>query len=222
MPCDAWFVIPVEAICGRKTAKMCLHENPESGKLGKYWEAWGLMTTRWPGNGWGLAADVWEDPPLQRTQGWSTRRQFPCLAKPARHVAPGAKRLRLAGKGPTREHLLPVPVVPLPNVREIEGGMNGFLFVRGVGGYPSPKDHRIAELTGMDVIESFRFQLVVSRLKASKSALVVILPDSCTKTAASATSLAVASTSPRTPAALSSRSSFSTSAGLIGSWLLPC
>ena len=51
MPCDAWFVIPVEAICGRKTAKMCLHDNPESGKLGKYWEAWGLMTTRWPGNG---------------------------------------------------------------------------------------------------------------------------------------------------------------------------
>jgi len=51
MPCDAWFVIPVEAIYGRKTAKMCLHENPRSGKLGKYWEAWGLMTTRWPGNG---------------------------------------------------------------------------------------------------------------------------------------------------------------------------
>jgi hypothetical protein len=50
MPCDAWFVIPVEAIAGRKTAKLCLHENPESGKLGKYWEAWGLMTTRWPGN----------------------------------------------------------------------------------------------------------------------------------------------------------------------------
>jgi hypothetical protein len=50
MPCDAWFVIPVESIAGRKTVKMCLHENPESGKLGKYWEAWGLMTTRWPGN----------------------------------------------------------------------------------------------------------------------------------------------------------------------------
>ena len=50
MPCDAWFVIPVEAIYGRKTAKMCLHENPRSGKLGKYWEAWGLMTMRWPGS----------------------------------------------------------------------------------------------------------------------------------------------------------------------------
>ncbi len=48
MPCDAWFVIPVESIAGQKTAKMCLHENRRSGKLGKYWEAWGLMTTRWP------------------------------------------------------------------------------------------------------------------------------------------------------------------------------
>ena len=51
MPCDAWFVIPVESIAGQKTAKMCLHENRRSGKLGKYWEAWGLMTTRWPGSG---------------------------------------------------------------------------------------------------------------------------------------------------------------------------
>jgi len=51
MPCDAWFVIPVEAIYGRKTAKLCLHGNQRSGKLGKYWEAWGLMTTRWPGSG---------------------------------------------------------------------------------------------------------------------------------------------------------------------------
>ena len=48
MPCDAWFVIPVEAIAGRKTAKLCLHGNPRSGKLGKYWQAWGLMTMRWP------------------------------------------------------------------------------------------------------------------------------------------------------------------------------
>ncbi|MGA7928432.1 MAG: hypothetical protein WCA20_20870 [Candidatus Sulfotelmatobacter sp.] len=24
MPCDAWFVIPVEVIAGRKTAKLCL------------------------------------------------------------------------------------------------------------------------------------------------------------------------------------------------------
>jgi PD-(D/E)XK nuclease superfamily protein len=46
-PCEAWFVIPVEAIYGRKTAKMCLHGNPRSGKLGKYWEAWGLMSSRW-------------------------------------------------------------------------------------------------------------------------------------------------------------------------------
>jgi hypothetical protein len=50
MPCDAWFVIPVEAIYGRKTAKLCLHGNQRSGKLGKYWEAWGLMTMRWPEN----------------------------------------------------------------------------------------------------------------------------------------------------------------------------
>jgi hypothetical protein len=49
LPCDAWFVIPVEAIAGRKTAKLCLHGNPRSGTLGKYWEAWGLMTWRWPG-----------------------------------------------------------------------------------------------------------------------------------------------------------------------------
>ena len=51
MPCDAWFVIPVEAIAGRKSAKMCLKGNPRSGTLGKYWEAWGLMTMRWPENG---------------------------------------------------------------------------------------------------------------------------------------------------------------------------
>jgi PD-(D/E)XK endonuclease len=49
LPCDAWFVIPVEAIAGRKTAKLCLHGNARSGTLGKYWEAWGLMTWRWPG-----------------------------------------------------------------------------------------------------------------------------------------------------------------------------
>jgi hypothetical protein len=47
MPCEAWFVIPVEAIYGRKTAKMCLHGDPTSGKLAKYWEAWALMTMRW-------------------------------------------------------------------------------------------------------------------------------------------------------------------------------
>jgi hypothetical protein len=47
MPCDAWFVIPVEAIAGRKTAKLCLHGNVGSGKLGKYSEAWGLMTMGW-------------------------------------------------------------------------------------------------------------------------------------------------------------------------------
>jgi hypothetical protein len=45
-PCEAWFVIPVEAIAGRKTAKLCLHGNARSGKLGKYWEAWGLMSSR--------------------------------------------------------------------------------------------------------------------------------------------------------------------------------
>jgi hypothetical protein len=50
-PCEAWFVIPVEAIYGRKTAKMCLRGNPRSGKLGKYWEAWGLMTMRWAESG---------------------------------------------------------------------------------------------------------------------------------------------------------------------------
>ena len=48
LPCDAWFVIPVEAIAGQKTAKLCLHDNPRSGRLGKYWEAWGLMGMRWP------------------------------------------------------------------------------------------------------------------------------------------------------------------------------
>jgi len=51
MPCDAWFVIPVEAIYGRQSAKMCLKGNPRSGTLGKYWEAWALMTMRWVGNG---------------------------------------------------------------------------------------------------------------------------------------------------------------------------
>jgi hypothetical protein len=48
-PCETWFVIPVEAVYRRKTAKMCLHGNPSSGTLGKYWEAWGLMTMRWAG-----------------------------------------------------------------------------------------------------------------------------------------------------------------------------
>jgi len=48
MPCEAWFVIPVEAIYGRQTCKLCLRENPRSGTLGKYWEAWGLMGMRWP------------------------------------------------------------------------------------------------------------------------------------------------------------------------------
>jgi hypothetical protein len=35
LPCDAWFVIPVEAIAGRKTAKLCLHGNPkrEAGEV---------------------------------------------------------------------------------------------------------------------------------------------------------------------------------------------
>jgi hypothetical protein len=51
MPCEAWFVIPVEAIAGQQTAKMCLRGNPRSGKMGKYWEAWGLMTWRWAENG---------------------------------------------------------------------------------------------------------------------------------------------------------------------------
>jgi hypothetical protein len=46
-PCEAWFVIPIEAIYGRKTAKLCLHGNARSGTLGKYWEAWGLMSSRW-------------------------------------------------------------------------------------------------------------------------------------------------------------------------------
>ena len=54
-PCEAWFVIPVEAIYGRQSAKLCLRENPRSGTLGKYWEAWGLMTWRWP-----VARDRWE------------------------------------------------------------------------------------------------------------------------------------------------------------------
>jgi len=51
MPCEAWFVIPIEAIAGRKTAKVCLKGNPRSGMLGKYWEAWGLMNWRWPEDG---------------------------------------------------------------------------------------------------------------------------------------------------------------------------
>jgi len=50
MPCDAWFVIPVEAIAGRTTAKMCAKGKPGSGTMRKYWEAWGLMTMRWMGN----------------------------------------------------------------------------------------------------------------------------------------------------------------------------
>jgi PD-(D/E)XK endonuclease len=46
-PCEAWFVIPVESIYGRKTAKVCFAWNPESRRLGSYWEAWGLMRARW-------------------------------------------------------------------------------------------------------------------------------------------------------------------------------
>ena len=48
MPCDAWFVMPVEVLAGQKTAKLCLHGNGRSGRLGKYWEAWGLMLMKWP------------------------------------------------------------------------------------------------------------------------------------------------------------------------------
>jgi hypothetical protein len=51
MPCEAWFVIPVESIAGRATAKMCARGNPRSGTMGKYWEAWGLMTMRWMDGG---------------------------------------------------------------------------------------------------------------------------------------------------------------------------
>ncbi len=53
MPCRAWFVIPVEAIAGRTTAKMCARGNPRSGTMGKYWEGWGLMTMRWMEGGRG-------------------------------------------------------------------------------------------------------------------------------------------------------------------------
>ena len=48
MPCDAWFVMPVEVLAGQKTAKLCLHGNGRSGRLGKYFEAWGLMLMKWP------------------------------------------------------------------------------------------------------------------------------------------------------------------------------
>jgi hypothetical protein len=60
-PCEAWFVIPVEAIAGRKTAKLCLHGNARSGKLGKYWEAWGLMSSRLVS-----AGEDWEGSPKCR------------------------------------------------------------------------------------------------------------------------------------------------------------
>jgi len=51
MPCDAWFVIPVEAIHGRQSAKRWVHGERRSGRVGKYWEAWGLMTMRWVESG---------------------------------------------------------------------------------------------------------------------------------------------------------------------------
>jgi PD-(D/E)XK endonuclease len=51
MPCDAWFVIPVEAIYGRQTAKLCLKGNVGSGGLGKYFDAWGLMRSATSGRG---------------------------------------------------------------------------------------------------------------------------------------------------------------------------
>ena len=42
MPCDAWFVIPVEAIAGRKTAKRCLKKAIREGTLGSIGK-WGLI-----------------------------------------------------------------------------------------------------------------------------------------------------------------------------------
>jgi hypothetical protein len=45
------FVIPVESIAGRATAKVCARGDPRSGTMGKYWEAWGLMTMRWMDGG---------------------------------------------------------------------------------------------------------------------------------------------------------------------------
>jgi hypothetical protein len=43
LPEDAWFVIPVEALGGRKNLRLCLRGDPRHGEFGKYWEAWGLM-----------------------------------------------------------------------------------------------------------------------------------------------------------------------------------
>jgi hypothetical protein len=64
--------------------------------------------------------------------------------------------LRLADRRRPREHLLPLPVVLLPDVGEIEVVTNGFLFVCALGGYAPPKDYGVAELFGMLSIEAAR------------------------------------------------------------------
>jgi|HubBroStandDraft_6_1064221.scaffolds.fasta_scaffold696861_2 hypothetical protein len=76
-PCEAWFVIPVEAIAGRKTAKVCLHGNARSGKLGKYWEAWGLMSSRFVS-----ASEDWEASPRSRKGGETLRQAQGRLLRP--------------------------------------------------------------------------------------------------------------------------------------------
>jgi hypothetical protein len=43
LPEDAWFVIPVKALKGRKSMRVCLRGNPRHGEFGKYFGAWGLM-----------------------------------------------------------------------------------------------------------------------------------------------------------------------------------
>ena len=43
MPEDRWFVIPIRALKGKKSARVCLHGDPRHGRFGEYWDAWGLM-----------------------------------------------------------------------------------------------------------------------------------------------------------------------------------
>jgi hypothetical protein len=83
MPEEMWFVIPVKALRGRKSARVCLNGDPEHGEFGKYWEAWNLLWRKAKGpkvgeprtSGVGKAANA-------------RPRKAPPLAKDARNGAP--------------------------------------------------------------------------------------------------------------------------------------
>jgi hypothetical protein len=50
VPENAWFLIPVEAFAPRKSLRLYPRGDPRGRMYGRFREAWGLMTVRWPGS----------------------------------------------------------------------------------------------------------------------------------------------------------------------------